>query len=350
MQRFTRHDMLAGLAVLGAGAMLAGKTLAPGPVSAADSGRLDFHHHYVSPEWMAVLAKQDTIAHFPGLETFRGWSAAKAIEAMDAAGVSVSMLSTTTPGIWFGDDAQARMLARNMNDFGAKLVTDHKGRYRLFAVLPLPNVPASLAEIAYGYDTLHADGISVLSSYGNKWLGDPSFAPVWDELNRRKAIVFSHATAPDCCKSLQPNLDPTTIEFNTDTARTIVSLIESGTAEKYPNIRFIFSHAGGTIPALAGRYFRKQATSAALKAPAAPDTRLGHLRRFYYDTAGSANPVQMQALKMIVPTTQILFGTDYPWAPPSEIVAGLADSGFTAAELQGINRDNGLQLVPKLRA
>jgi len=350
MHRFTRRDMLSGLLALGAGAILTEKGLVPGRATAAEAGRLDFHHHYVSPEWMAALVKQNATSPISGMATFKGWSVAAAIEAMDAGGVAASILSTTTPGIWFGDDAQARMLARNMNDFGAELVREHKPRYGLFAVLPLPNAEASLAEIAYGFDTLHADGISVLSSYGDKWLGDPSFAPVWAELDRRKAIVFSHATAPDCCKHLQPHIDATTIEFNTDTARTIVSIIESGTAERYPNIRFIFSHAGGTIPALAGRYFRAQATSAALHAPAAPDSRLGHLRRFYYDTAGSANPIQMQSLKMIVPASQILFGTDFPWGLPADIATGLADSGFTAAELRGVGRDNGLQLVPKFRA
>jgi predicted TIM-barrel fold metal-dependent hydrolase len=268
-------------------------------------------------------------------------------EAMDKGGVATSLLSTTTPGIWFGDAAQANALARDMNDYGARLVSDHKGRFGLFAVLPLPDVESSLREIEYGLDHLKADGISVLSSYGDKWLGDPSFAPVWDELNRRKAVVFSHATAPDCCKGLMPGLDPTTIEFNTDTARTIVSLIESGTATRHPDIRFIFSHAGGTIPSLAGRYLQAQASAQKLAGPAEPDTRLYHLRRFYYDTAGSANPVQMVSLKMIVPTTQILFGTDFPWGDPSRIAAGLAGCGFSEAELRGIDRENARHLLPQ---
>ena len=312
--------------------------------------RIDVHHHYVSSAWMAALEKYYPDHHFPGLDTFKQWSAAAAIEAMDKGGVANAALSTTTPGIWFGDDAQARGLARDMNDYGAKLVADHKGRFGLFAVLPLPDVEASLREIEYGFETLKADGISVLSSYGTKWLGDPSFAPVWDELNRRKAVVFSHATAPDCCKSLMPNLDPTTIEFNTDTSRTIVSLIQSGTASRCPDIRFIFSHAGGTIPSLAGRYLQAQAAPAKLDAPAEPDSKLDHLRRFYYDTAGSANPVQMVSLKMIVPTSQILFGTDFPWGDPSRIAQGLMGCGFTAEELRGIDRENALRLLPRFKA
>lgn len=310
--------------------------------------RIDVHHHYVSPTWMNALEKYYTQYKFPGLPVFKNYSPAAAVEAMDKGGVATAMLSTTTPGVWFGDNEQARGLARDMNEYGTKLVGQHKGRFRLFAVLPLPDVEASLKEVDYALGTLKADGISVLSSYGTKWLGDPSFAPVWEELNRRKAVVFSHATAPDCCKGLMPGIEATTIEFNTDTSRTIVSLIESGTAQRFPDIEFIFSHAGGTIPSLAGRYLPAQAAADKLKGPAEPNSRLGHLRRFYYDTAGSANPVQMVSLKMIVPVSQIIFGTDFPWGDPSRIAVGLAGCGFTAEELRAIDRENAVRLLPQL--
>jgi predicted TIM-barrel fold metal-dependent hydrolase len=241
-------------------------------------------------------------------------------------------------------------MARNMNDFGANIVREYPGRYGLFGVLPLPDVQSSLDEITYVFDTLKADGIGVLSSYGMMWLGDPSFGPVWEELNRRKAVVFSHATAPECCRVVMPNFDPTTIEFNTDTARTIINLIETGTAARYPDIRFVFSHAGGTIAALAGRFLKEQVASQALRSPAKANTRLGQLRRFFYDTAGSANIVNMQALKMIVPLSQVVLGTDYPWFTAATILGGLADAGLSAAELRGIERENALRLLPQYGA
>lgn len=344
MERFTRRDVLAGLVALGASAALTERSLTPRAVGAAEGGRIDVHHHYMSPEWKVALVK----AHIEGTIDTMNWSVAGSLATMDAGGVTTAILSTTNPGVWFGDDAQAKMLARNMNDFGAELVRDHKPRYGLFAVLPLPNAEACLPEIAYAFDTLHADGISVLSSYGTKWLGDPAFEPVWAELNHRNAIVFSHATTADCCGLLQPKIPYWTIEFNTDTARSIVSIIENGVAQRYPNIRFIWSHAGGTILALAGRYFRKQATYASLHGPVPADSPLGHLRRFYYDTAGSANEMQMQALRTMVPMSQILFGTDYPWDKAADLHAGLVDSRcFTTAEVQAIERDNILQLLPK---
>ena len=254
------------------------------------SGGIDLHHHYTSPEWLAFQIEHHAKSYpFPGIRTLSTWTPAAGVEAMDEAGVQAAMLSTTTPGVWFGDLDETRRMARNMNDFGANIVREYPGRYGLFGVLPLPDIQSSLDEIAYVFDTLKADGIGVLSSYGMMWLGDPSFGPVWEELNRRKAVVFSHATAPECCRVVMPNFDPTTIEFNTDTARTIINLIETGTAEKYPDIRFVFSHAGGTIAALAGRYLKEQVASQALRSPAALNTRLGQLRRFYYDTA--ARPI-----------------------------------------------------------
>ena len=202
--------------------------------------------------------------------------------------------------------------------------------------------------------TLHADGIQLdfSSSCGDKLVWATSaFDAVWAELNRRKAIVFSHATTPSCCDHLQPHIDHWTIEFNTDTARSVISIIENGVAQRYPNIRFVWSHAGGTILALAGRYFRKQATYASLHGPVPPDSPLGHLRRFYYDIAGSANEMQMRALKTMVPTSQILFGTDYPWDKAVDLARGLADSRcFTAAELRAIERDNSLALLPRFKA
>ena len=342
----SRRDVLQGLAGLAAAAAVpSAPSLALAPAS--DARRLDVHHHYVSPAWMAALDKRFSASRFTDLATFRKYSPSAALEAMDKGGIATAVLSTTEPGVWFGNDKQASALARDMNEYGARLAADHKGRFGLFAVLPLPNVEASLREAEYALDTLKADGIGVLSSYDARWLGDPSFAPLWDELNRRKAVVFSHATAPGCCRGLMPNIDPHTIELNTDTSRTIVSLIESGTAARFPDIRFIFSHAGGTIPSLAGRYFRMQATAAKLAAPAEPNSRLDHLRRFYYDTAGSANPIQMTSLKMIVSASQILFGTDFPWGDPARIAEGLGDCGFTTEELRGIARDNAARLLPK---
>ena len=126
----------------------------------------------------------------------------KSIEDMDRGGVAAAVVSITNPGLWFGDAAVTRRLARACNDYGAKLVQDHPTRFGLFAAMPLPDVDATLKEIAYAYDTLKADGVGLLTSYGDTWLGNPAFRPVMEELNRRKAVVHVHPTAANCCRNL----------------------------------------------------------------------------------------------------------------------------------------------------
>jgi predicted TIM-barrel fold metal-dependent hydrolase len=329
----SRRDFLASVVVLGAGALFQSKP-----------GRIDVHHHFGSPAWISMTSTKKT----QGYQTWQPYTPARAIEDMDRGGVTTSMISITTPGIWFGNLEETRTMARRENEYGAKMVSDYKGRFGLFAVLPLPDVDASLREIEYAFDTLKAEGVGLLSNWGNKWLGDESFRPVLDELNRRKAIVYTHGAAPSCCGgSFVPGVPETTIEYNTDVSRTIVSLISSGTASRTPDVRYILSHGGGTITALTGRFLGNEATAENLAGTPKPDSRLYHLRRFYYDTAASANPVNIQSLKMLVGTSQIVFGTDHPFGNSSNIAAALQKVGLTADELRGIDRDNAVRMMRK---
>jgi predicted TIM-barrel fold metal-dependent hydrolase len=340
---FSRRDLLAGAAAVGASAILpAAKLTAQAP---AGPRRIDLHHDFGNPAWIAMTA----VKKMSGYQTWQPYTPAKSIEDMDKGGVDISMLSVTTPGIWFGVDNETVKWARELNEYGARMVSDYKGRFGLFAVLPFPNANACLKEIEYAFDTLKADGVGLLSSYSNKWHGDPAFAPVFRELNRRKAVVYTHAQVPDCCQSLIPGVSDITIEYNTDTARTIVSMIESGRASECPDIQFIYSHAGGTILALPGRFLGQAASAANLAKKAEPNSRLGQLRRFYYDTAGSNNPIQMEALKKLVSTSQIVFGTDFPFGGSARIAEGLQTCGFTAEELRSIDRENALRVLPKYR-
>jgi 6-methylsalicylate decarboxylase len=344
-----RRTFLGALATVGVASLVSPATEAQTPVTAA--GRFDIHQHFVSPAFFAALNAKNASAPVAGLAAWKDYSPSRSLEAMDRIGVTTSMLSVTAPGVWFGDAQEARRLARELNEYAAgRMVGDYKGRFGLFAVLPLPDVDGSLREIAYAFDTLKADGIGLLTSYGSAWLGDKSFAPVLEELNRRKAIVYTHPTDAACCQSLIPGVVNQTLEYPTDTTRTIVSLLASDAATRYQDIRFIFSHAGGTITAVAGRVLGPAAGADVWTRPAAPNSRLFHLRRFYYDTAGSANPVSMQALKALVPVAQILFGTDGPFFDGAPQVQGLQSSGFTSEELRAVERENALQLLPRFRA
>lgn len=246
----SRRDLLAGLAALGAGALLPEHRLAAQQAALVPGTRFDFHHHFASPRYLAfVLNKKSS-----GYQTWEGYSVQKQLDTMDKAGVTTSFLSMTTPGIAYGNDEETRALARDMNDFAAKLISDYKGRFALFAVLPLPNIDASLREIEYAFDKLGAIGIGTMTSYNNKYLGDPMYAPILEEINRRKAIFYTHPIDAPCCQNLIPNVGPTVIEYNTDTSRTIASIIVSGAANRTPDITYIFSHAGGTMPYLVERF------------------------------------------------------------------------------------------------
>jgi predicted TIM-barrel fold metal-dependent hydrolase len=337
---------------LGSIALAGGASLLPPGVSLGQRGgarRIDVHQHFVSPTFHAFLTAKNTPATpIPGFNTWRDYSPSRAVEELDRVGIETAMLSITAPGVWFGDAEEARRLAREMNEFAAaRMVADHKGRFGLFAVLPMPDVEGSVREIEYALDTLQADGFGLLTSYGDAWLGDMSFAPVLDELNRRKAVVYVHPTDAACCSGLLPRVPNQMLEYPMDTMRTIASLIVSETATRCPDVRFIFSHAGGPLVGVAGRLLGAEMTAENLGKTPAPNTRLHHLRRFYYDTAGSANPVNMQALKTLVGMSQIVFGTDAPFFDGAPQLRGLQSAGFTAEELARVERANALAFLPR---
>lgn len=304
--------------------------------------RIDIHHHFAPPAWIADVKGRPLLQ-----PANTRWTPQQSIEDMDRGGVSAAMVSITNPGIWFGDAAQTRRLARACNEYGAKLVQDHPGRFGLFATMPLPDVDATLAEIAYGYDTLKADGVGLLTSYGDMWLGNAAFRPVMEELNRRRAVVAVHPTAANCCRSLDyaPGVGAGSIEYGTDTTRAIMGVAFSGDAARFPDIRFIWSHAGGSMPFLAGRI-----NGASDNAKAAlPRGFMHEVKRFYYDLAGAANRGAIASLLELVPATQILFGTDFPPGGTSAAVAkALSDSGmFSESDMRAIDRENAEKLFPR---
>ena len=188
-----------------------------------------------------------------------------------------------------------------------------------------------------------------MTSYGDKWPGDPAYAAVFDELNRRKTLVFIHPAAPNCCRNLMPNIPPVFTEVPHDTNRAITSLLFSGSFVRFRDIQFIFSHAGGTLPMVAGRLSRYSAEMKGLLANV-PNGIEFELKRLYYDIASSANPPAMAGLIKLVPTSQILFGADYPFVPIAETAAGITQVGLSAADLQMVGSENAARLLPRFRA
>jgi predicted TIM-barrel fold metal-dependent hydrolase len=309
----------------------------------AQAHRIDVHHHHTPPPYVAAL----TAKNVPG--PVRDWTPEKSLADMDKAGVATALTSITTPALRFLDETSARKVARECNEYSAKLAGDSRGSFGVFAAMPMPYVDATLQEIAYALDTLKADGIGLLTSYGDKWLGDPAFAPVMDELNRRRAVVYTHPTTANCCGNLIPDVPESIIEWGTDTTRTIASLVFSGTAARCRDMKIIFSHGGGTMPFLTERFVRLPAINKNV-APRVPNGVEYELKRFYYDTAQAAHPFALASLLKLVPVSQVVFGTDFPYRTGAEHVKGLTDYGFSAKDLQAIDRDNALGLLPRLGA
>jgi predicted TIM-barrel fold metal-dependent hydrolase len=344
----SRRGFLGAAAAAGSAALLPGLGWAQGagPAAATRPRVIDTHHHYYPPDYIAAWDKLSRQPPF-----IKSWSPAKSIEEMDKNGVAASVLSLpSTPNVWFGADPAGMVRwSRDCNEFAARMVQDHPGRYGLFASLPMPNVEGSLKEIEHAFDVLKADGINLMTSFGDKWPGDPAYTPVFEELNRRKAVVYFHPYAPNCCVGLMPTVNDAYIEFPYDTGRTILSLLFGGTLLRFRDIKWLFSHGGGTIPMLAGRIAGLARTDPQT-AKVAPQGIDYEFKRLYYDTANATAAPTMAALTTYIPMSQITFGTDYPYVPTKVNLDGLMRAKLPADQLAAVMAGNAEGLVPRLKA
>jgi predicted TIM-barrel fold metal-dependent hydrolase len=312
--------------------------------------RIDVHHHILPGEYLSALARIGITG--AGGVPFPSWSVDGALGLMDRHGIEAAVTSISSPGVHFGDAAAARDLARRCNEISARLVTDHPTRFGVFATLPLPDVGGALRELEHALDTLRLDGVVLLASqHDGRVLGDPTFDELFAELDRRHAVVFVHPTIPKSSATIPIDVPGFAAEFTFDTSRAILNLVWTGTAERCSNVRLIFSHAGGTAPFLAWRWSLLDHLPGTRER--APRGVMHYLKGFFYDTALSANPHALRSLCELVPPTQILFGTDFPFAPEPVThltIDGLTHyDGFDEAARGAIERDNVLALLPRLR-
>jgi len=342
----TRRGFLSSLLATGTatglGATLAGCQSIEGIFTAtpAKSPRIDIHHHMVPPSYAADMKRM-------GIGSPR-WTPQMSIDDMDKNDIATSVVALIQPGAFFKNVTADRRMAREANEYAAQMSRDFPGRFGSFATLPLMDVEGSLREITYAYDTLKADGIGLMTSYGDLYLGDKHFWPIWEELNRRKAVIYVHPLQPDCCRNLIPGLPNSSLEYATDTTRTIASMLFSGAANKFPDIRWIWSHSGGTMPFLWSRFTRQVVDMKEKAKEVLPNGVLKEVQKFYYDTAQGHHEGAMQALRQLIPTSQIMYGSDYPYRPGAETRTGLAERQFTQAERVAIDRGNALRLMPQL--
>ena len=239
-------------------------------------------------------------------------------------------------------------MARACNDFAADMMRDNSGRFGLFATLSMLDIDKTLKEIEYAFDTLKADGVGLQTNYGDKWLGNAAYKPVFDELNRRKAVVYVHPLVANCCAALSVGTFPAVIEVPHDTTRTVTSLLLSGGFARWRDIKWLFSHAGGTVPMMAGRIDAFYGKRPNLK-EFAPEGIFGELGRLNYDTANATSAPTMAALLKLVPTSQVTYGTDYPYFGLDQMKS-LEQLGLDASDLKAIGSLNAIGLIPRLKA
>lgn len=275
------------------------------------SRRIDTHSHVVPPFYAEWLRSKGALA---GGLPIPSWDADAALFLMERHDVDAAVLSVSTPGVHLGDDAESRAMARDVNDFAAKLVRDNPDRFGFFATLPLPDVAGALDELARAFDLLGADGVVLLANHRGVYLGDARFDPVFDELQRRAAVVFVHP-------SVIPGLDPIDgiptfiADFLLDTTRAALNLARTGTLDRCPDVRFILAHAGGFLPYAAYRI----ALAASGRGDVAEGFRLLH--RYYFDIALSGTPSALPSLLAFTGPDHITFGSDWPYASDVAVAA-----------------------------
>ena len=302
--------------------------------------RIDTHQHIVPPRYGAWLHEQGLSA---GGLPIPDWSLEGALDMMQAARIERAVLSISTPGVHLGDDAQARDMAREVNEFCADLVKQHPQRFGFFATLTLPDVEGAIAEARFALDVLKADGVVLLANAGGTYLGDPAWEPLMDELNQRHAVVFVHPSflpGPSV-----EGIPAYAADFLLDTTRAALSYAKSGALERYPHLKVILSHGGGFLPYAAERVARVCSPDGGN--PAGID----RLQQFYFDVALSSSPYALPALLAFAKPSHILYGSDWPHAPKARGLhfADMLDAfALSAEQRSAIHRGNALALFPRL--
>ena len=310
--------------------------------------RFDVHHHIVPSEYRRTLSKIG-LSEALG-RNFPEWTQELALEMMDRNQIQTAITSISSPGVYFGDNDLAKNLSRECNEISARLEASYPERFGAFMTLPLPDIGGALRELEYGYETLRLDGVVLLSNYSGIYVGDHCFNELYEELNRRSAIAYIHPTDPVSGNPLGKEIPTFLMEVTFDTTRVIFHLIYNGILERYPNIRWIMSHAGGAAPYLAWRISLGQFVLPD-GGKNAPKGALYYMKRLYYDTGLSGSAHALRSLQELVVPSHILFGTDFPFAPEmvaSETIKGIkAYDGFSDDEREIVEHKAARSLFPR---
>jgi len=307
--------------------------------------RIDTHHHLIPPDYRKALQQAGLLE--AGGRAMPDWRPEASLQAMADLDVSTAILSVSTPGTAFlPNAADAAALARDLNDYTAELAAAQPDRFGFFATVPLPNIDESVAEIVRSLDELHADGVVLLANNAGTYLGEAGQESLFAALDERSAVVFIHpAELPG---PTVPGIPPFAADFLLDTTRAAYLLVRNGIRTRYPNIRFILSHAGGFVPYASHR----MAVSIMADTGRSWADVLDDFASFYFDTALSSSAAALPTLLAFAKPGHITFGSDFPFAPTAAgklFAAGLETyPGIDTDARAAIERTNALALFPRL--
>jgi predicted TIM-barrel fold metal-dependent hydrolase len=336
----SRRETLKALAAAGSMGLVFGQKANQ---ATAKGGRIDVHHHHAPPG----------MGPGPGIANNRAtqrWTPEFSLQMMDKFDIAVAILSMSQMGdILYDGTEKGRAAVRQGNEYAAKVMADHPKRFGMFAGVPLPDIDGVLKEIEYGLDTLKADGIGIYTNDNhNRWPGDPYFEPMWQELNRRSAVVYVHPLAPSCCVKLNDGAPVQMNEYEFDITRACTSLLLNGVLHNYPNVRIIIPHSGGAMPAIAGR-IQNRFPHDPKRDTFIPNGVIPELQKFYVDVSHGTFPFPMAALLKFAHPDRILFGTDFSAEPIESTVNEIPHLGLPAQLLKAIERGNAEKLFPRFK-
>ena len=315
----------------------------------ASPRRIDVHFHHIPPFCReAVYAA----GRGPALGKYPDWTPEVALNVMDIHGIEVALTSLAQPGVGFGTQASAEELARRCNDYAAELIARWPSRFGAFGTVPVWSMDGACKEVAYAFDALGFDGISLFASYGEKFLGDREFDPLFEMLDARGAVVFVHPGLHPSSRGLALSWPAFMMEYLFDTTRAVVNLIFSGAIARFSRIRFILPHAGGLVPYFAWRLSVSPMIDARLP-QLSRDEIFADLAHFWYDNALSPGEQTFGSLDHVVRPERVVFGSDFPFANARVIAEAVKthESGFLPeGRRAAIDRGNALALFPKYAA
>jgi len=310
---------------------------------------IDTHHHML-PEFFfeATNEKANPVG---GLKP-QPWSPESSLAFMEEAEIDIAVTSISTPGIQLQDRFASRELARKCNDFAASLVVKFPTRFGALGSVPMPDIDDAIEEIIYALDVLKLDGVILFTNSQGIYLGDKRMKPLFRELQQRKATVFVHPnTSPDPVAHAL-GLTDNIIDFPGDTTRAIAQLHYGGTFAETPDVKYVFSHAGGTAPYLAGRFGIVDEMKV-MGDSAATGTTAEAFRRLYWDTALAWSDPVLNTLRHIAGLDKVVFGTDFPYIRKDLAIKGKqrlsTNPDLSAEEKRGVFAGNALELFPRLK-